>query len=80
MSSRIQITTDGHRVYAEAVEGAFGMDVDYAMLIKLYESMLRPIRATAQPSVLAFAPLSTLAGTRIGIISLLATQSVESSI
>jgi hypothetical protein len=32
------ITTDGHRAYAEAVEGAFGMDVDYAMLIKLYGS------------------------------------------
>ncbi len=36
VTSRIQITTDGHRAYAEAVEGAFGMDVDYAMLIKLY--------------------------------------------
>ena len=36
VSSRVQITTDGHRAYAEAVEGAFGMDVDYAMLIKLY--------------------------------------------
>lgn len=30
-----RITTDGHRAYAQAVEGAFGMDVDYAMLIKL---------------------------------------------
>ncbi len=29
-------STDGHRAYAEAVEGAFGMNVDYAMLIKLY--------------------------------------------
>lgn len=38
ISGRIQITTDGHRVYADAVEGAFGMDVDYAMLIKLYGS------------------------------------------
>jgi IS1 family transposase len=38
VSTRIQITTDGHRAYAEAVEGAFGMDVDYAMLIKLYGS------------------------------------------
>lgn len=38
VSSRIQITTDGHRAYADAVEGAFGMDVDYAMLIKLYGS------------------------------------------
>jgi IS1 family transposase len=36
LTSRIQLTTDGHRAYAEAVEGAFGMDVDYAMLIKLY--------------------------------------------
>ncbi len=34
--TRIQITTDGHRAYAEAVEGAFGMDVDYAKLIELY--------------------------------------------
>ena len=38
VSTRIQITTDGHRVYADAVEGAFGADVDYAMLIKLYGS------------------------------------------
>jgi IS1 family transposase/uncharacterized protein YerC len=36
VASRIQITTDGHKVYADAVEGAFGADVDYAMLIKLY--------------------------------------------
>jgi IS1 family transposase len=36
VASRIQITTDGHRAYAEAIEGVFGMDVDYAMLIKLY--------------------------------------------
>jgi len=38
VSTRIQITTDGHRVYADAVEGAFGMNVDYAMLIKMYGS------------------------------------------
>jgi IS1 family transposase len=36
VSTRIQITTDGLKAYALAVEGAFGMDVDYAMLIKLY--------------------------------------------
>jgi hypothetical protein len=36
VTTRVQITTDGHRAYAEAVEGAFGLDVDYAMLIKLY--------------------------------------------
>jgi IS1 family transposase len=33
---RVQVTTDGHRAYLEAVEGAFGMDCDYAMLQKIY--------------------------------------------
>jgi IS1 family transposase len=36
ISNRIQLTTDGHRVYADAVEDAFGADIDYAMLVKLY--------------------------------------------
>jgi IS1 family transposase len=36
VTSRIQLTTDGLKMYGEAVEGAFGCDVDYAMLIKLY--------------------------------------------
>ncbi len=36
LDSRVQLTTDGHRVYLDAVEGAFGMDVDYAQLVKLY--------------------------------------------
>ncbi len=33
---RIQITTDGHRVYLDAVENAFGADIDYAQLQKIY--------------------------------------------
>jgi IS1 family transposase len=36
LSSRIQLTSDGHRAYLEAVEGAFGADVDYAQLVKIY--------------------------------------------
>ena len=36
VSNRIQLTTDGHRVYLEAVESAFNLDVDYAMLQKVY--------------------------------------------
>jgi hypothetical protein len=32
----VQLTSDGHRAYLEAVEGAFGGDVDYAQLVKLY--------------------------------------------
>ncbi len=35
-NQRVQLTTDGHSPYLEAVEGAFGADVDYAMLVKLY--------------------------------------------
>ena len=36
LANRIQLTTDGHRVYADAVEDAFGSNIDYAMLVKLY--------------------------------------------
>ncbi len=36
LASRVQLTSDGHRAYLEAVEGAFGGDVDYAQLVKLY--------------------------------------------
>jgi IS1 family transposase len=36
ISNRVQITTDGHKGYLEAVENAFGADIDYAMLQKIY--------------------------------------------
>jgi IS1 family transposase len=36
IANRIQLTTDGHRIYADAVEDAFGADIDYAMLVKIY--------------------------------------------
>ncbi len=36
LQSRIQLTTDGLKLHIEAVENAFGADVDYAMLVKLY--------------------------------------------
>lgn len=36
LATRVQLTSDGHKAYLEAVEGAFGADVDYAMLVKLY--------------------------------------------
>lgn len=38
LRGRVQITTDGHRAYVSAVEDAFGSEVDYAMLVKLYGS------------------------------------------
>ena len=36
LANRVQLTSDGHRAYLEAVEGAFGCDVDYAQLVKIY--------------------------------------------
>lgn len=36
LKDRVQLTTDGHRPYLQAVEGAFGTEIDYAMLVKLY--------------------------------------------
>lgn len=36
LANRVQLTTDGHRVYLTAVELAFGTGIDYAMLVKLY--------------------------------------------
>jgi len=37
LDNRVQLTTDGHKPYLGAVEDAFGADVDYAMLIKLFQ-------------------------------------------
>jgi hypothetical protein len=36
LANRVQLTSDGHKAYLEAVEGAFGSDIDYAMLVKVY--------------------------------------------
>jgi IS1 family transposase len=36
LANRVQLTSDGHKAYLDAVEGAFGGDIDYAMLVKLY--------------------------------------------
>ena len=36
IKGRVQVTTDGHKAYLEAVEDAFGADCDYAMLQKIY--------------------------------------------
>lgn len=36
LANRVQLTSDGHRAYLDAVEGAFGGDIDFAQLVKLY--------------------------------------------
>ena len=65
--NRVQLTTDGHKAYLEAVEGAFGADVDYAQLIKLYgdvpEARRRyssgPQSASGRASAVSTATLTT---------------------
>jgi IS1 family transposase len=42
INGRVQITTDGHRAYLEAVEGAFGGDADFATLQKIYGASMEP--------------------------------------
>lgn len=36
LANRVQLTTDGHKMYLNAVVDAFGSDIDYAMLVKMY--------------------------------------------
>jgi IS1 family transposase len=61
LSTRIQLTTDGHRVYAEAVEGAFGVDIDYAMLVKIYGASNDSPESRYSPA--------TCIGCRTGVLS-----------
>jgi IS1 family transposase len=44
LANRVQLTTDGHRPYLNAVEEAFGADIDYAMLIKIYGGSQEEVR------------------------------------
>jgi len=50
LSNRIQLTTDGHNVYVNAVEQSFGSDIDYAMLIKIYGADVPPGEARYSPA------------------------------
>jgi IS1 family transposase len=43
LANRVQLTSDGHKPYLEAVEQAFGADIDYAMLIKHYDAPIGAI-------------------------------------
>lgn len=44
LKNRVMLTTDGHKPYLEAVEGAFGCDIDYAMLVKIYGHAQNEVR------------------------------------
>ena len=48
--NRVQLTTDGHKAYLEAVEGAFGADVDYGQLVKFYGSAPENMKGKYSPA------------------------------
>lgn len=52
LANRVQLTTDGdgHRAYLDAVEGAFGGDVDYAQLVKLYGKSPESMKGRYSPA------------------------------
>ena len=50
LANRVQLTSDGHRAYLLAVEGAFGADVDYAMLVKMYGAVSESAKGRYSPA------------------------------
>ena len=50
LANRVQLTSDGHKAYLEAVEGVFGADVDYAQLIKLYGAVPENAKGRYSPA------------------------------
>jgi IS1 family transposase len=50
LANRVQLTSDGHRAYLEAVEGAFGGDVDYAQLVKLFGAAPESMKGRYSPA------------------------------
>src|SRR6266700_2821512 len=50
LANRVQLTSDGHKAYLEAVEGAFGGDVDYAMLVKIYGASPEAMKGKYSPA------------------------------
>ncbi len=62
LSNRVQLTSDGHRVYLEAVEGAFGSEVDYAMLVKMYGADPREDETRYSPAKCIGTQLAVISG------------------
>jgi transposase len=65
LANRVQLTTDGHKAYLEAVEGAFGGDVDHAMLVKLYGAAPESAKGRYSPADLPAPPASTMTGRQL---------------
>lgn len=49
LTNRVQLTSDGHAAYLTAVDNAFGKDIDYAMLVKIYGQTGAPVPGRYSP-------------------------------
>lgn len=52
LANRVQLTSDGHKVYLEAVEAAFGAAIDYAQLIKIYGQPVEGQKRYSPPEII----------------------------
>ena len=52
LANRIQLTSDGHKVYVNAVEEGFGAAVDYAQLVKVYGQVFEGQRRYSPPEII----------------------------
>jgi IS1 family transposase len=64
LAKRVQLTTDGHKAYLEAVEDAFGSEIDYAMLVKIYGNT----NGNGVPAEVRYSPAQCM-GARKAVIS-----------
>lgn len=69
LKNRVQLTTDGLRAYLEAVEGAFGADIDYAQLVKMYGKSLESDHRYSPPEVVGIEKMPVVGNPRVRHIS-----------
>ena len=50
LNNRVQLTTDGHKAYLQAIEGAFGNDIDYAQLVKMFGAVPESAKGRYSPA------------------------------
>jgi IS1 family transposase len=62
LANRVQLTTDGHKAYLNAVEDAFGCEIDYAMLVKIYGNVAEGGEVRYSPAVCMGAKKAAISG------------------
>ena len=62
LAHRVQLTTDGHKAYLNAVEDAFGCEIDYGMLVKIYGNTPEGPEVRYSPAVCMGSRKATITG------------------